>query len=38
MTARATIPLLVLYCLLLLPYDRPANREERDIEAEFGSE
>lgn len=34
----ATIPLLLLYCLLLFLYYRLAKREERDMEAEFGDE
>ncbi len=34
----ATIPLLLLYCLLLLLYYRLAKREEKDMEAEFGDE
>ncbi len=34
----ATIPLLLLYCLLLVLYYRLAKREERDMESEFGTE
>ncbi len=31
----ATIPLLLLYCLLLILYYRLAKTEEKDMEAEF---
>ncbi len=34
----ATIPLLILYVLLLTLYYRLAKREEKDLEKEFGSE
>jgi protein-S-isoprenylcysteine O-methyltransferase Ste14 len=34
----ATIPLIVLYTVLVVLYIRLAKREEKDMEAEFGDE
>lgn len=32
----ATLPLIILYCLLLVLYYKLAKKEEKDIEKEFG--
>jgi protein-S-isoprenylcysteine O-methyltransferase Ste14 len=34
----ATLPLIILYCLLLVLYYRLAKKEEKDVEKEFGRE
>lgn len=38
MVGWATLPLMILYVLLVILYVRLAKREERDMEAEFGDE